>query len=116
MRRTVAFAVVLLMFVISAGAVHAQSRVQQSSTAAEQLPSEELVVTIPLSFPNDQIVRVGDDQVRLDGLAERTREELSERSNQNIFVRADVDVPLENLRSVLDELRAGGARSVGIIK
>ena len=53
MRRTVAFAIVLSMFVISAGAVHAQGRTLQPSTATEQTPSGDLVVSVPLFFLNE---------------------------------------------------------------
>ena len=82
---------------------------------ADQIAAERLFVTIPLSFRTDRIVQVGDDPVRVEILDERMRQELIERSDKDVFVRGDREVTLQELMSVMDELKAGGVTNVGLV-
>ena len=82
---------------------------------ADQIDAERLFVTIPLSFRDDQIVQVGDDPVRVEILDERMRRELLERSDQGVFLRGDGQITLQELMSVMDELKEGGVSDVGLM-
>ena len=82
---------------------------------ADQIAAERLFVTIPLSFRTDRIVRVGDDSVRVEILDERMRQELVERSEKDVFVRGDGEITLQELMSVMDELKEGGVATVGLV-
>jgi biopolymer transport protein ExbD len=82
---------------------------------ADQIDAERLFVTIPLSFRDDQIVQVGDDPVRVEILDERMRRELLERSEQGVFLRGDGQITLQELMSVMDELKEGGVIDVGLV-
>ena len=75
---------------------------------ADPIAAERLFVTIPLSFRDDQIVQVGEDPVRVEILDERMRDELRERSDKDVFVRADKEINYQELVSVIDELKEGG--------
>ena len=82
---------------------------------ADQIDAERLFVTIPLSFRDDQIVQVGSDPVRVEILDERMRRELLERADQGVFLRGDGQITLQELMSVMDELKEGGVIDVGLV-
>ena len=82
---------------------------------ADQIAAERLFVTIPLSFRDDQIVQVGDDPVRVEILDERVRQELLERTDRDVFLRGDGQITLQELMSVMDELKEGGVTDVGLV-
>ena len=82
---------------------------------ADQIAAERLFVTIPLSFRTDRIVQVDDDPVRVEILDERMRQELIERSDKNVFLRGDGEITLQELMSVMDELKEGGVATVGLV-
>ena len=82
---------------------------------ADPIAAERLFVTIPLSFRTDRIVQVGDDPVRVEILDERMRQELLERTDQDVFLRGDRDITLQELMVVMDELKEGGVVTVGLV-
>ena len=82
---------------------------------ADPITAERVFVTIPLSFRTDRIVQVGDDQVRVEILNERMRQELIERSDKDVFVRGDGGITYQELMSVIDQLREGGVANVGLL-
>ena len=82
---------------------------------ADQIDAERLFVTIPLSFRDDQIVQVGSDPVRVEILDERMRRELLDRADQSVFLRGDGQITLQELMSVMDELKEGGVIDVGLV-
>jgi biopolymer transport protein ExbD len=82
---------------------------------ADQIAAERLFVTIPLSFRADRIVQVDDDPVRVEILDERMRQELLERTEQDVFLRGDGEITLQELMSVMDKLKEGGVTNVGLV-
>ncbi|HJN45249.1 MAG: protein TolR [Acidobacteria bacterium] len=82
---------------------------------AEQITAERLFVTIPVSFRDDRIVQVGDDQVRVELLVERMREELVDQADKEVFVRGDEAITYQELMTVLDELLEGGISNIGLV-
>ena len=82
---------------------------------ADQIAADRLFVTIPLSFRDDRIVQVGTDLVRVEILDERMRQELLERTRQDVFLRGDGEITLQELMSVMDELKEGGVTNVGLV-
>jgi len=85
------------------------------SRRAEQISSERLFVTIPLSFRDERIVQVDDDAVRVESLAERIEQELLERADKSVFLRGDGAIFYQELMTVVDELRAGGVIDLGLV-
>ncbi len=82
---------------------------------ADPIAAERVFVTIPLSFRTDRIVQVDDDQVRVEILNERMRQELIERSDKDVFVRGDGGITYQELMSVIDQLKEGGVANVGLL-
>ena len=108
--------VLLIIFMVAAPMMQRGMDVSLPvSRRSDQLVAERLFVTVPLTFRVDSIVQVGDDLVRLEVLRERMRQELSERSTGEVFLRGDGDITLQELMSVMDELLAGGVSDVGLV-
>jgi len=76
---------------------------------------DRLVVTVPISFRTDQIVHVNGEAVRVEVLDERMRQELTGRSDQNVFLRGDQEVTYQELVTVMDELLEAGVVNVLLV-
>ena len=85
------------------------------SRRADPIVAERPFITVPLSFRTDRIVQVGDDPVRVEILGERIRQDLSERTDKDVFLRGDGGITVQELISVVDELKAGGVANVGLV-
>jgi biopolymer transport protein ExbD len=82
---------------------------------SQQISAERLFVTVPLSFRQDRRVRLGEEPVSLDLLAERVRQAMDGHADRDVFLRGDGAVQLQELMEVMDRLTEGGVRKVGII-
>ena len=82
---------------------------------ADPMIADRPFITVPLSFRTDQMVQVGDDPVRMEILGERIRQELSERTDKDVFLRGDGGITVQELISVVDELKEGGVANVGLV-
>ena len=82
---------------------------------ADPIIAERPFITVPLSFRTDGMVQVGDDPVRVEILGERIRQELSERTDKDVFLRGDGGITVQELISVVDELKEGGVANVGLV-
>ena len=108
--------VLLIIFMVAAPMMQRGMDVSLPvSRRSDQLVSERLFVTIPLSFRTDSIVHVDDDAVRIEVLQERLRQELAEGADRDVFVRGDGDITFQELVAVIDELKAGGVSNVGLV-
>ena len=82
---------------------------------ADPIVAERPFITVPLSFRIDRIVQVGDDPVRVEILGERIRQELGERTDKDVFLRGDGGITVQELISVVDQLKEGGVANVGLV-
>lgn len=85
------------------------------SKRAPQIAAERMFVTVPLSFREDKRVRLGQEPVELEMLAERVRQTLDGRPDKDVFLRGDGGVQLQELLEVMDRLKEAGVEKVGII-
>ena len=72
-------------------------------------------MTIPVSFRTDQLLQVDDESVRFDVLQDLMRQTLETQSGREVFVRGDGGITYQELIQVMDELKAGGVETVGLI-
>ena len=108
--------VLLIIFMVAAPLMQRGFEVNlPEARLADQITAERLFVTIPLSFPVDNVVQVDDESVRVELLAERMRQELLERSDRDVFVRGDGEITLQELMTVMDVLKEGGVVTVGLV-
>jgi biopolymer transport protein ExbD len=84
------------------------------SRRAEQISSERLFVTIPLSYRSDQRVLLGEESIPVGVLAERTRQAMVTQSQKQVYLRMDSEVKAQEFMDVIDRLKEGGVENIGI--
>src|SRR6266487_2628201 len=78
--------VLLVIFMVTAPMMQRGIDVKlPTSRRASPIASERVIVTIPLSYRTDQKVRLGEEPVRVDILAERVRQEMLTQTNKQVF-------------------------------
>jgi biopolymer transport protein TolR len=82
---------------------------------AEPIAEERVFVTVPLAFRRDRTVRLGDERVSIDLLAERMRQLMDRRTDRKVFLRGDGGILLQELLDVMDRLKEAGIEQVGIV-
>ena len=108
--------VMLIIFMVTAPMMQRGLDVSlPESRRADQISSERIFVTIPMSFRSDQLLQVDDESVRFDVLRDLIQQVMDGQSDRQVFVRGDGGITYQELVSVMDELRAGGVQSVGLI-
>ena len=85
------------------------------SKRSSAITDERVFVTVPLSYRVDHKVRVGEEPVALDLLAERVRQLTDGRADRDVFLRGDGGIQLQELMEVMDRLREAGVEKVGIV-
>ena len=108
--------VLLIIFMVAAPMMQRGLDVSlPESRRSDQISSERIFVTIPVSFRTDQLLQVDDESVRFDVLQELMRQTLETQAGRDVFVRGDGGITYQELIQVMDELKAGGVESVGLI-
>jgi biopolymer transport protein TolR len=108
--------VLLIIFMVAAPML--QRGVEVSLPQARRSPaiaSERLFLDVPYTFREDRRVFLLKEPIRLDILAERMRQRLVNRSDKQVFVRADNRLNVQALIDVLDALKAAGVENAGIV-
>jgi biopolymer transport protein TolR len=82
---------------------------------SQEIASERVFVSVPLSFRQDRRVFIGQEGIRLDVLTERVRQLLLNKTDKQVFLRGDGGVQLQELLDVMDRLKAAGVEKVGIV-
>ena len=82
---------------------------------ATQISSERLFVTVPLSYRTDSQVQLGEETVAVAVLDERIRQAMTGGTTNEVFLRGDGAITLQELLTVMDQLKAGGVEKVGIV-
>ena|SRR5688572_22464300 len=82
---------------------------------SQEIASERVFVSVPLSFRQDKRVFIGQEGIRLDVLTERVRQLLLNKTDKQVFLRGDGGVQLQELLDVMDRLKAAGVEKVGIV-
>lgn len=106
--------VLLVIFMVAAPMMTQGFGVHLPQSRRSTAISEPITVTVPLTFRRDKKVRLGNEAVPLDVLAERIRQALSTSQSPNIVLAGDGGVTLQELVSVFDKLIEGGVTKVGI--
>jgi biopolymer transport protein TolR len=108
--------VLLIIFMVAAPLMQQGLNVSLPvARRADPIVGESLFITIPLSFRTDSIVQVGDEQVRVEILDERMRQELSAQSDTDVVVRGDGEITYQDLMTVIDKLKEGGVVNLGLV-
>ena len=108
--------VLLIIFMVTAPMLQRGVEVKlPQASKAQEISSERLFVDVPLSFRTDQRVYIEKEPIRLPLLRERLRQRLQNRTDKDVFLRIEGTLTVQDMMKVGDELRAGGARNMGVI-
>ena len=108
--------VMLVIFMVTAPMMQRGLDVSlPESRRSDQIISERLFVTIPMSFRADQILQIDDEAVAFQALRDRIQQMMDVEGSRHVFVRGDGGITYQELVTVMDELKAGGVQSVGLI-
>ena len=108
--------VLLIIFMVAAPMLQRGVEVNLPvASRSQEIASERVFVSVPLSFRDDRRVFIGEEPVRLDVLSERVRQLMLNKTDKQVFLRGDGSVQLQELLDVMDRLKAGGVEKVGIV-
>ncbi len=108
--------VLLIIFMVAAPMMQRGLEVNLPvASRSQEIASERLFVSVPLSFRKDSRVFLGDEGVRLEVLAERMRQSLVNKADKQVFLRGDGGIQLQELMTILDTLKQAGVQNVGIV-
>jgi len=85
------------------------------ASRSQEIASEQLFVTMPLSFRQDRRVFLGQEAIRLEVLPERVRQLMASRTDRQVFLRGDGGITLQELLDVMDRLKGAGVEKVAVI-
>ena len=85
------------------------------SRRSSAITDERVFVTVPLAYRQNHTVRLGDEPVRVELLAERIRQATDGRADRDVFLRGDGGILLQELIEVMDRLKEAGVEKVGIV-
>jgi biopolymer transport protein ExbD len=102
------------IFMVTAPMMQQGFGVQLPQSTRSTAVSAPFTITVPLSFKQDQRVRLDQEFVRIDDLAERVRQVLADRLDRNVLLASDSGVTMGEVTTVFDALNAAGVRQVGI--
>ena len=108
--------VLLIIFMVAAPMLQRGVEVNLPvASRSQEIASEQLFVTLPLSFRQDNRVFLGQEAVRLDVLPERVRQLMLTRTEKQVFLRGDGGITLQELLDVMDRLKGAGVEKVAVI-
>jgi biopolymer transport protein TolR len=108
--------VLLIIFMVAAPMLQRGVEVNLPvASRSQEIASERLFVTVPLSFRQDKTVFLGQEGINVNSLAERMRQLMLNKTDRQVFLRGDGGVQLQELLDVMDRLKAAGVEKVGIV-
>jgi biopolymer transport protein TolR len=108
--------VLLIIFMVTAPMMQRGLDVNlPQSRRAQEINDQRLYITVPLSFRKEHKVRVGDELVPFEFLAERVRQALRWKSEKQVFLQCDGTLSVQEFLDVTDRLKEGGVENVGIV-
>jgi biopolymer transport protein TolR len=108
--------VLLIIFMVAAPMLQRGVEVNLPvASRSQEIASERVFVSVPLSFRKDRRVFIGEEPVRLDVLGERVRQLMVNKTDKQVFLRGDGKVELQELMDIMDRLKAAGVEKVGIV-
>jgi biopolymer transport protein ExbD len=107
--------VLLVIFMVAAPMMNQGFPVKLPESQRSQIVERPPVtVTVPSTFRTDQRVRLGQDAVPLEALAERVKQALASETSRDVLLASDGTVQMQDVIMVMDRLYQAGVRNVGI--
>jgi biopolymer transport protein ExbD len=108
--------VLLIIFMVAAPMLQRGVEVNLPVSArSQEIAAERMFVEVPISYRKDKRVFLDKEAIGLPALAERIRQRTENREDTQVFVRSDGQLQVQDLIDVLDELKAAGVQTAGIV-
>src|ERR687896_2731861 len=108
--------VLLIIFMVAAPMLQRGVEVNLPvASRSQEIASERVFVSVPLSFRQDRRVFIGEEPIRIEVLGERVRQLMLNKTDKQVFLRGDGKVELQELMDIMDRLKAAGVEKVGIV-
>ena len=106
--------VLLIVFMVAAPLLTAGVPLRLPQTEATQLPRERSA-PLAVSVDAEGRVYIEKEELSLERLPDRLREELARRDDDKVYVRGDRDVGYGVVMRVMGVLNANGFRNIGLV-
>ena len=108
--------VLLIIFMVAAPMLQRGVEVNLPvATKSQEIAAERLFLDVPISYRKDGRVFLDKEPLRLEVLAERIRQRTINAADKQVFVRSDGQLRVQDLIDVLDQLKAGGVQTAGVV-
>src|SRR5262245_44250215 len=109
--------VLLIIFMVTAPMIQRGMDVRLPvATQSNPIVSERVFVTVPSGYWQNQIVELNGELIHIPALQERIRQLMQNRSEKNVYLRADGRLTVQDMIEVMDKLKAAGVTNVGIVE
>jgi biopolymer transport protein ExbD len=106
--------VLLVIFMVAAPMMTQGFPVHLPESRKSGAVSAPVTVTLPVTFRQDNKVRLGNEAIPLDVLGERIRQALDGQLSKDVIVASDGAVTVQELMRITDKLREAGVVKVGV--
>ena len=108
--------VLLIIFMVAAPMLQRGIDVKLPvASRSQQIASERLFVSVPVSYQRDTRVYIGDEAVPLTALGERVRQLLLNKTDRQVFLRGDGAIRYDEFMTIVNTLKEGGVENVGLV-
>ena len=108
--------VLLIIFMVAAPMLQRGIDVKLPvASRSQEIASERLFVSVPVSYQRDKRVFIGDEAVPLTALGERVRQLLLHKSDRQVFLRGDGSIRYDEFMTIVNTLKEGGVENVGLV-
>ena len=106
--------VLLIIFMVTAPMMQQGLAVNlPQARKATPVTATPVYVTVPADFGRTKTVQLDKDSVKIDFLHERVRQAILPREDKSVFIRADAAATVQDIATVMVELKEGGVEKVG---
>ena len=105
--------VLLVIFMVTAPMMMQGVDVALPETTSEPLAAKKENLIITINKKNE--IYINNYQVGIDFLQEKLKKILEGRSNREVYLRADRDIPYGFVVRVMAEIKAGGVEKLGMV-
>ena len=108
--------VLLIIFMVAAPMLQRGIDVKLPvASRSQEIASERLFVSVPISYQQDKRVFIGQDSVPEAVLGERVRQMLVNRTDRQVFLRGDGGIRYDEFMAIVDILKRAGVENVGLV-
>jgi biopolymer transport protein TolR len=105
--------VLLIIFMVTAPMMTQGVDVALPEATAEPLPAEK--ENLMISIDNKAAIFINDVPVTVDDLNEKLKRIMSNRSDREVYLKADKDIPYGTVVRVMSEIKLAGVEKLGMV-